>query len=135
MDTNRATVVAEPIAGLSALNLEGALSAYIQPIWVAPDLCGHGSHGIGPALIGFAEARISQNTPNVCMYAAAFNMPVRHLYEPFGYRAAGERSGWIVAGHMQNLMRKTFAPLADGQHRGAINQVSTHVYPRSLPRG
>ncbi len=100
---------ADGVAGLVVLDLRGVLSGYVQTVCVRPDRRGH---GIGGALMDFAEARIGAVSPNVFLCVSSFNAPARRLYERRGYEVVGALRAFIVPEHDEILMRKTLGPWA-----------------------
>jgi len=97
------------VAGFLILNMAGAIVGYIQTVCVAPEARGR---GVGSALIRFAEERVFRESPNVFLCVSDFNPDARRLYERLGYRAVGELSDYVVAGHAEILMRKSIGPRA-----------------------
>ncbi|HKD11376.1 MAG TPA: GNAT family N-acetyltransferase [Thermoanaerobaculia bacterium] len=95
------------VAGFLILNMTGALVGYIQTVCVAPQARGR---GVGSALIRFAEERVFRESPNIFLCVSDFNPRARRLYERLGYRAIGELSDYVVAGHAEILMRKSIGP-------------------------
>jgi ribosomal protein S18 acetylase RimI-like enzyme len=111
-DTTRERYVAlrdGRLAGLLILNLQGAFVGYVQTVCVAEESRGH---GIGRALVAFAEERIFREHANVFLCVSSFNAGARRLYERLGYALVGELTDYIVAGHSELLLRKTRGPLA-----------------------
>ncbi len=68
----------DDVAGFILLDLRGPLAGYIQTICVRPEFR---SHGVGTALITWAEQRIFQESPNVFLCVSSFNDRARRLYE------------------------------------------------------
>lgn len=97
------------IAGFLILCLTGAFVGYIQTICIAPRCQGR---GIGSRLLEFAEQRIRPLSPNIFMCVSSFNAGARRLYERQGYQVIGELTDYIVEGHSEILLRKTFGPIA-----------------------
>jgi ribosomal protein S18 acetylase RimI-like enzyme len=97
------------IAGFLILCLTGGLVGYIQTICIDPRCRGH---GLGSRLLEFAEQRIRQVSPNIFMCVSTFNDGARRLYQRHGYRVVGELTDYIVEGHSEILLRKTFGPTA-----------------------
>jgi SAM-dependent methyltransferase/L-amino acid N-acyltransferase YncA len=111
-DASRERYVAvdgERLAGFLVLNMAGAFVGYIQTVCVAPEARGR---GVGSALIRFAEERAFRESPNIFLCVSDFNARARRLYERLGYRAVGEMSDYVVAGHAEILMRKSIGPRA-----------------------
>ncbi len=104
----------EKLSGFLILCLTGAFVGYIQTICIDPDCRGQ---GLGSRLLAFAEERILSQFPNVFMCVSSFNHDARRLYERLGYRAVGELSDYIVAGHSEILLRKTLGPLMSPARR------------------
>ena len=102
-----ATVDGEP-AGFLMISMQGAFVGYIQLLGVAPEFRGH---GVGKALIEFAEQRIFRETPNVFICVSDFNRQAQGFYANMGYQKIGELKNFIVAGHTEILLRKTIGPI------------------------
>ena len=102
-----AVLAGDEVAGFVLLDLRGPLSGYIQSICVRPDLRGH---GLGAALIGWAEQRVLRESPNVFLCVSSFNAGARRLYERLGYEVVGRFPNFIVRGHDELLLRKTQGP-------------------------
>ncbi len=99
----------EKLAGFIIINMQGAFRGYIQTVCVMPAWRGQ---GVGSQLIGFAEARIFRDAPNVFMCVSSFNTGAQKLYRRLGYEVIGELKDYVVAGHAEILLRKTIGPLA-----------------------
>jgi len=102
-----ATLKAE-IVGFIILQLEGTFTGYIQTLAVKADWR---NHGIGSALLAFAENKIFSNQPNVFLCASSFNKKAQKLYRRLGYQKIGVIKNFIVRGHDEILLRKTIGPL------------------------
>jgi len=114
-DPSREIYLAEAqsqIAGFMILNMKGAFVGYIQTVCIFPKWR---NSGIGTRLIGFAEQRIFQDSPNVFMCVSSFNQHAQRLYERLGYEVVGELKEYIVPGHSEILLRKSIAPLTEYQ--------------------
>jgi ribosomal protein S18 acetylase RimI-like enzyme len=98
---------AHELLGFLILDLTGPLPGYIQTICVAPQVRGQ---GLGARLVGFAETRIFQNSPNVFMCVSSFNVDARRLYERLGYEVVGVLKGYLVPEHDEILLRKSRGP-------------------------
>lgn len=96
-------------AGFIILNMQGALTGYIQTVGVAETARGR---GVGTQLVAFAEARIFREHPNVFLCVSSFNTGARRLYERLGYTVIGEIPDFLVAGYSEFLLRKTRGPIA-----------------------
>jgi ribosomal-protein-alanine N-acetyltransferase len=94
--------------GFVTLNLKGAFVGYVQSIAVPPELRGH---GLGAAILRFAEQRIFRDHANVFLCVSSFNDEARRLYERLGYQQVGVLEGFLVAEHDEILMRKTRGPI------------------------
>ena len=97
------------IAGFLILCLTGAFVGYIQTICIDPRCRGR---GLGSRLLEFAEQRIRRISPNIFMCVSSFNVGARRLYQRHGYAIVGELTDYIVEGHSEILLRKTFGPIA-----------------------
>jgi ribosomal protein S18 acetylase RimI-like enzyme len=97
------------IAGFLILCLTGAFVGYIQTICIDPRCRGL---GFGSRLLEFAEERIRRVSPNIFMCVSSFNVGARRLYQRHGYEVIGELTDYLVKGHSEILLRKTFGPLA-----------------------
>lgn len=100
--------VGDRLAGCLVLCLQGAFVGYLQAICLAP---GYRGLGLGTALVGFAEARIFRDHPNVFLCVSDFNHGARRLYARLGYEEVGELKDYVVAGRSELLLRKTRGPL------------------------
>ncbi len=89
------------------LDMHGAFTGYVQTICVRPDERGR---GLGTRLLGWAEARIFRESPNVFLCVSSFNPGALRLYERLGYAVVGTLDDYIVRGHAEVLMRKTRGP-------------------------
>jgi [ribosomal protein S18]-alanine N-acetyltransferase len=96
------------IAGFLILCMTGAFVGYIQTICIDPRCRGV---GLGSRLLEFAEERIRRISPNIFMCVSSFNVGARRLYERHGYRVVGELTDYLVQGHSEILLRKTFGPM------------------------
>lgn len=81
---------------------------YIQAVCIHPD---HRGQGLGTRLVGFAEARILRESPNVFLCVSSFNRDAQRLYQRLDYKVIGELTRYIVPGHSEILLRKTTGPL------------------------
>jgi ribosomal-protein-alanine N-acetyltransferase len=109
-DASREVYVAfedDVFQGFVILNMNGVLAGYIQTIAVAHDARGS---GVGTQLVKFAEERIFRESPNVFLCVSSFNTAAHRLYERLGYKLVGELADFIIAGHSEQLMRKTIGP-------------------------
>jgi ribosomal protein S18 acetylase RimI-like enzyme len=91
-------------AGFLILDLHGPFRGYLQTICLRPELRGA---GLGTAVIGWAEARIFRESPNVFMCVSDFNDHAKRLYVRLGYEVVGELRDFLVPGHSEVLLRKT----------------------------
>lgn len=105
-----AKVAGEP-AGFLMISMQGAFVGYVQLLGVAPEFRGH---GVGKALIEFAERRIFRETPNVFICVSDFNQAAQGFYANMGYQKIGELQDFIIAGHAEILLRKTIGPIRPG---------------------
>lgn len=113
LDSTREVHVAlieNAVAGFILLNLRGPFKGYLQTICVAPKWR---NLGLGRKLIGFAEARIFRESPNVFLCVSSFNTAAQRFYSRLGYIRVGELPDYVVNGHSEILMRKTLGPIAD----------------------
>jgi ribosomal protein S18 acetylase RimI-like enzyme len=88
--------------------MTGAFVGYIQTICVDPRCRGR---GLGSTLLQFAEQRIRTASPNIFMCVSSFNERAQRLYQRHGYAVVGELTDYIVKGHSEILLRKTFGPI------------------------
>ena len=102
-----AKVSGEP-AGFLMISMQGAFVGYVQLVGVASKFRGH---GVGRALIEYAEQRIFRETPNVFICVSDFNHDARRFYSRMGYQSVGELKNFIVTGHSEILLRKTIGPM------------------------
>ncbi len=90
--------------GVAVLQDKGlAGSPYLKSIAVAPDVRGH---GVGSALLDFAEARWRGEARWFFLCVSSFNHRARGLYEGRGYEVVGELPDQVVEGASETLMRK-----------------------------
>jgi ribosomal protein S18 acetylase RimI-like enzyme len=71
---------------------------------------GHRGHGIGAALLKFAEQRIFRDWPNVFLCVTTFNTDAQRFYQRMGYKRIGVIEDFIIEGAGEILMRKTIGP-------------------------
>jgi [ribosomal protein S18]-alanine N-acetyltransferase len=91
-------------AGIIILDPRGiAGSPYIKSIAVYPEFRGQ---GIGTKLLTFADDFFRKNSRHIFICVSSFNHKARHLYEKFGYQAAGELKDYIIDGASEILMYK-----------------------------
>jgi [ribosomal protein S18]-alanine N-acetyltransferase len=98
------------VVGFILLVMHGAFVGYIRTIAVHADWRGH---GLGRALIAFAEQRIHRESPNVFLCVSSFNARARALYERLGFEVIGELRDYLVRGHSEWLLRKTQGPYSE----------------------
>jgi ribosomal protein S18 acetylase RimI-like enzyme len=67
------------------------------------------SHGIGAALISFAENFFKQRSPHLFLCVSSFNQKARTFYERLGYGVIGELKDHIKEGESEILMYKRIA--------------------------
>jgi [ribosomal protein S18]-alanine N-acetyltransferase len=96
------------LAGFLVLCMTGAFVGYIQTVCVDPRCRGR---GLGSTLLQFAEQRIRRTSPNIFMCVSSFNEGARRLYQRHGYEVVGELTDYIVEGHSEILLRKTFGSI------------------------
>ena len=92
------------LLGFLILDLQGPFPGYIQTVCVAPEAQ---NRGVGSQLLGFAEARIFRDSPNVFMCVSSFNTGARRLYARLGYEEVGLLRQFIVPEHDEILLRKS----------------------------
>ncbi len=94
-------------SGAMVIDLCGvAGSPYIKWLVVAPDQRGH---GIGAALIQFAETLARQHAKHLFLCVSSFNSRARALYEKLGFKQVGEIPDYFIAGTSEILMHKRIA--------------------------
>ena len=98
------------VAGFVVLDMRGLLSGYIQVLCVRPDRRGH---GIGSALIRWAQDRIFRDSPNAFICVSSFNAGARRLYERLGFEPVGVLKKLIVPAYDELLLRKTRGPWSE----------------------
>lgn len=98
------------LAGFIVLQLYGPLRGYIQTICVEPEFR---RKGIGTALLGFSEARLLKQFPNVFICVTSFNHDAQKLYYRLGYEKVGEFKDHIVRGADEYLLRKQGSPTSE----------------------
>jgi len=94
-------------AGFLLLYLQGPFRGYIQTICLVPDVRGH---GLGTAVLRWAEERIFRESPNVFLCVSDFNAGALRLYRRLGYELIGALPDFLVAGSAELLLRKTLGP-------------------------
>ena len=70
-------------------------SGYIRLIGVRPDERGH---GVGRALMEYAEAQLFADAPEIFLLVSDFNTDAQRFYERLGYRQAGVLDDYVVRG-------------------------------------
>lgn len=98
------------IAGFIVLVMRGLFIGFVQSLAVRSELRGK---GIGTALMGFAERRIFEDSPNVFLAVSSFNMRAQKFYRRLGYEAVGELRDLLIRDEAEILMRKTIGPLSE----------------------
>lgn len=98
------------IEGFVVLDMNGPFVGYIQILCVLPAAQ---RHGLGQALIAWAEERIHRVSPNVFICVSSFNTRARSLYERLGFEYVGTFKDYIVSGYDEILLRKTLGPLSE----------------------
>jgi ribosomal protein S18 acetylase RimI-like enzyme len=101
-------IVDQEIAGFVVLLMRGAFAGYLQTICVAPAFR---RHGIGRALMEFAEALAFSRHPNLFLTVSDFNAQALAFYRRLGYQVVGELRDYIVTGHSETMLRKSRGPL------------------------
>ena len=66
-------------------------------------------------MIGFAEKRIFEDSPNVFICASSFNPRALNLYRSLGYEDVGPLKNYVVRGHDEILLRKTKGSIREFQ--------------------
>jgi ribosomal protein S18 acetylase RimI-like enzyme len=89
--------------------MHGPFAGYIQLLCVR---AAAQRHGLGQALVGWAEERIHRVSPNVFICVSSFNTRARTLYERLGYEYVGTLKNFVVAGYDEILLRKSIGPLS-----------------------
>jgi ribosomal protein S18 acetylase RimI-like enzyme len=90
--------------GVAVIQDKGlAGSPYLKSIAVAPEKRGH---GVGSALLDFAEARWRGEARWFFLCVSSFNRRARDLYERRGYAVVGELPDQVVDGSSETVMRK-----------------------------
>jgi predicted GNAT family acetyltransferase len=104
------SVDSSDVLGFVIIEMRGTFVGYIRSVAVREDWR---DRGLGTRLIGFAEARILREHPNVFLLVSSFNPRARALYERLGYELVGELRDYVIRGHSEWLLRKSIASLAD----------------------
>lgn len=99
-------------AGFLLLYLHGPFRGYIQTICLDPACRGR---GVGTLALGWAEARIFRESPNVFLCVSDFNHGALRLYQRLGYELVGALSDFLASGSAELLLRKTRGPWATFQ--------------------
>ena len=92
------------VAGFVVVDMRSLVSGYIQILCVRPDCRGH---GLGSALLQWAEERIFRDSPNAFICVSSFNAGARRLYERRGFEFVGTLRDILVRGRDEILLRKT----------------------------
>ena len=96
--------IEEKPCGVIILDPRGVAGApYIKSVLVEKK---YRSHGIGAALIAFAENLFSQKSPHIFLCVSSFNQMARSFYERLGYSIIGELKDHIKDGESEILMYK-----------------------------
>ena len=103
------------VAAFIILDMRGLLAGYIGVLCVRED---RRRHGLGTALIEWAEARIFKSSPNVFICVSSFNTGARRLY-----RAAGLH-GRRPAPGLRGLRSRRAAAPEDAQFLVGVSQGS-----------
>jgi ribosomal protein S18 acetylase RimI-like enzyme len=103
------TVAASPegVDGFILLDMHGPFAGYIQLLCVR---AAAQRHGLGQALVAWAEERIHRVSPNVFICVSSFNTRARSLYERLGFEYVGTLKNYVVDGYDEILLRKTTGP-------------------------
>jgi ribosomal protein S18 acetylase RimI-like enzyme len=99
----------EGVDGFILVDMHGPFAGYIQLLCVR---AAAQRHGLGQALVGWAEERINRVSPNVFICVSSFNTRARTLYERLGYEYVGTLKNFVVAGYDEILLRKSIGPLS-----------------------
>ncbi len=94
---------AEPCGALLLDRRGVAGSPYVKSIAVSP---GQRSHGIGMALMAFAENLVRGQAGHMFLCVSSFNQRARKFYERIGYEAVGEFKDYVIDGASEILMHK-----------------------------
>ncbi len=96
--------VAETPCGILILDPRGvAGSPYVKSIVVDP---ASRSHGIGAALMTFAERLSAAHARHMFLCVSSFNRRARAFYRRLGYRQVGRFKDYILAGADEVLLHK-----------------------------
>jgi [ribosomal protein S18]-alanine N-acetyltransferase len=96
--------------GFLLISMQGPFKGYIQTICIRPECRGR---GLGTEIVGWAEARILRESPNVFMCVSDFNTEAFRLYRKLGYQVVGQLDDFLVRGKGEILLRKTAGPLSE----------------------
>jgi ribosomal protein S18 acetylase RimI-like enzyme len=78
-------------------------SPYVATIGVAVDQRGH---GVGTALLRFAEDRYRPDHRHIFLCVSSFNTRAQALYQRLGYQQVGELNDYVIDGASELLMHK-----------------------------
>lgn len=78
-------------------------SPYVKSVVVDGE---HRGHGIGTALMEFAENLFRSEARHIFLCVSSFNTRARAFYERRGYRAVGEFEDYVIDGAEEVLMHK-----------------------------
>lgn len=97
----------EPL-GFVLLRARGlAGSPYIVAIGVAPEARGS---GVGAALIGFVEQRVSPPARHLFLCVSSFNADAQRFYARLGFAQVGNLPDYIVDGASELILHKRLDP-------------------------
>jgi ribosomal protein S18 acetylase RimI-like enzyme len=80
-----------------------ARSDYIQLIGVHP---GERGHGVGAALMEYAEAKSKGHGRELFLLVSDFNTGAQRFYERLGYRQVGRLDDYVIQGVSEYIYRK-----------------------------
>ncbi len=80
-----------------------ARSDYVQLIGVRPN---ERSHGVGRALMEFAEAQSLAQGRDLFLLVSDFNIDAQRFYQRLGYRAVGTLGDYVIPGVGELIYRK-----------------------------
>lgn len=98
------------LIGFAIIEMTGALRGFVRSIAMAPE---HRGKGLGSALLSEVEKVIKARHSNVFLCVSSFNEKAQKFYKNMGYDQVGVLTNYVVEGHDEILMRKSFGPLTE----------------------
>lgn len=106
-----AALVKEEIVGTMVITTRGAFPGYLKSIAVKP---GWRGRKLGEQMMGFIEREVFSTCANLFLCVSSFNAGAQRFYRKLGYERVGTLKDYLVKGHDEILMRKSIAPILEG---------------------